>query len=99
TPPPRRTCSGPAGGGGSGLCSSETGVRERAVLPLVGTHNISNALGAVAVGFERGITLAEAVASLSTIRAADKRGQVVQLGNIRVINDCYNSNPKALEAM
>ena len=68
-------------------------------MPLVGTHNISNALAAVAVGFERGITLAEAVASLATMRAADKRGQVVQLGNIRVINDCYNSNPKALEAM
>jgi UDP-N-acetylmuramoyl-tripeptide--D-alanyl-D-alanine ligase len=75
------------------------GVRERAVLPLVGTHNISNALAAVAVGFERGITLADAVASLATMRASDKRGQVVQLGNIRVINDCYNSNPKALEAM
>src|SRR6201987_832635 len=75
------------------------GVRQRAVLPLVGTHNISNALAAVAVGVERGITLAEAVASLATMRAADKRGQVVQLGNIRVINDCYNSNPKEMEAM
>jgi UDP-N-acetylmuramoyl-tripeptide--D-alanyl-D-alanine ligase len=75
------------------------GVRKRAVLPLVGTHNISNALAAMAVGLERGITLAEAVASLATMRAADKRGQVLQVGNIRVINDCYNSNPKALEAM
>ena len=75
------------------------GVRERAVLPLVGTHNILNALAAIAVGFERGIPLADAVASLATMQAADKRGQVLQLGNIRVINDCYNSNPKALEAM
>jgi UDP-N-acetylmuramoyl-tripeptide--D-alanyl-D-alanine ligase len=33
------------------------------------------------------------------MKPADKRGQVVQLGNITVINDCYNSNPKALEAM
>ena len=31
------------------------GVRERATLPLVGTHNIYNALAAVAVGLERGI--------------------------------------------
>src|SRR6202008_4161570 len=75
------------------------GSRERAALPLVGTHNISNALAAVAVGLERGITLMQAVASLASMQAADKRGQVVQLGNIRVINDCYNSNPKALEAM
>ena len=87
------------GAEGSAFDVVVNGVRERAALPLVGTHNISNALAAVAVGFERGITLAEAVASLATMRAADKRGQVVQLGNIRVINDCYNSNPKALEAM
>lgn len=30
---------------------------------------------------------------------ADKRGQVVRIANITVINDCYNSNPKALAAM
>lgn len=87
------------GAEGSAFDVVVNGVRQRAVLPLVGTHNISNTLAAVAVGVERGITLAEAVAHLATMRAADKRGQVVQLGNIRVINDCYNSNPKALEAM
>jgi UDP-N-acetylmuramoyl-tripeptide--D-alanyl-D-alanine ligase len=36
---------------------------------------------------------------LATLTPADKRGEVVQLGNITVINDCYNSNPKALSAM
>ncbi|HXF14504.1 MAG TPA: UDP-N-acetylmuramoyl-tripeptide--D-alanyl-D-alanine ligase [Terriglobales bacterium] len=73
--------------------------REHASLPLVGSHNIQNALAAVAVALERGISLAGAVASLSTMVPADKRGQVVRLGNITVINDCYNSNPKALAAM
>ena len=73
--------------------------RERATLPLVGLHNIHNALAAVAVALERGISLTEAVASLATTAAADKRGQVVRIGNITVINDCYNSNPKALAAM
>jgi UDP-N-acetylmuramoyl-tripeptide--D-alanyl-D-alanine ligase len=75
------------------------GQRERAVLPLVGVHNISNALAAVAVGADRGLTLAELAAALGTLAPADKRGQVVQVGNITVINDCYNSNPRALEAM
>jgi UDP-N-acetylmuramoyl-tripeptide--D-alanyl-D-alanine ligase len=73
--------------------------RERAALPLVGLHNIHNALAAVAVALERGISLPDAVASLATMVAADKRGQVVRIGNITVINDCYNSNPKALAAM
>ena len=45
------------------------------------------------------MTLAEAAGALGTLLPADKRGQVLQLGNITVINDCYNSNPKALAAM
>src|SRR6202453_1777501 len=73
--------------------------REHATLPLVGEHNVLNALAAVAVGVERGMRPAEAVAALATLQPAEKRGQVLQVGNITVINDCYNSNPKALEAM
>jgi UDP-N-acetylmuramoyl-tripeptide--D-alanyl-D-alanine ligase len=80
------------------------GMREHATLPLVGEHNVLNALAAVAVSLERGLTPSEAVGALSSLAPADKRGQVLRLGNttvgtITVINDCYNSNPKALEAM
>ena len=73
--------------------------RARVQLPLVGSHNVLNALAAVAVGIERGLKLSEAAEALATLAPPDKRGQVVQLGNITVINDCYNSNPKALDAM
>ncbi len=75
------------------------GAREHARLPLVGEHNILNALAAVAVGLARGLKPSEAVGALAILAPPDKRGQVVQLGNIAVINDCYNSNPKALHAM
>lgn len=74
-------------------------VRELAKLPLIGEHNVLNALAATAVGLERGLKPSEAVQALSSLTASDKRGQVLQLGNITVINDCYNSNPKALRAM
>ena len=50
-------------------------------------------------GVLAGMSFPEAVAALATLKPADKRGQVLQLGNITVINDCYNSNPKALNAM
>jgi UDP-N-acetylmuramoyl-tripeptide--D-alanyl-D-alanine ligase len=73
--------------------------REHATLPLVGGHNVHNALAAIAVGLDRGLTPSEAVAALATLSPADKRGQVLQLGNITVINDCYNSNPRALDSM
>src|SRR5579885_2137518 len=75
------------------------GSRETVTLPLVGAHNVSNALAAIAVALDRGIQLREAAAALASLQAADKRGQVVEMGNIRVINDCYNSNPKALQSM
>jgi UDP-N-acetylmuramoyl-tripeptide--D-alanyl-D-alanine ligase len=75
------------------------GGREHARLPLVGEHNILNALAAVAVGIARGLKPSEAVCALASLAPPDKRGQVLQLGNITVINDCYNSNPKALHAM
>src|SRR5579859_3777971 len=73
--------------------------RQRARLALVGAHNILNALAAVSVALARGMKVSEAIAALATLAPADRRGQVLQLGNITVINDCYNSNPKALHAM
>jgi UDP-N-acetylmuramoyl-tripeptide--D-alanyl-D-alanine ligase len=75
------------------------GDREHVRIPLVGEHNILNALAAVAVGITRGLKPSETVNALATLTSPDKRGQVLQLGNITVINDCYNSNPKALHAM
>jgi len=75
------------------------GGRELVRLPLVGEHNVLNALAAISVGLARGLKVSESAAVLATLRPADKRGQVLQLGNITVINDCYNSNPKALHAM
>ena len=73
--------------------------RVRTRLPLVGEHNILNALAAVAVGLAHGMSLEQTAGALATLAPPDKRGQVVQVGNITVINDCYNSNPKALGAM
>lgn len=87
-----------------GTCGSQFelvtgGCREIATLSLVGKHNVYNALAAVAVALERGLAPSEAVHGLASLAASDKRGQVIQLGDITVINDCYNSNPKALDAM
>ena len=73
--------------------------REHAVLQLVGEHNILNALAAISVGLACGMQPSESVAALRSLAPVDKRGQVLQLGNITVVNDCYNSNPKALNAM
>jgi UDP-N-acetylmuramoyl-tripeptide--D-alanyl-D-alanine ligase len=74
-------------------------VGEPVTFPLVGEHNIYNALAAAAAAMERGLTPSQAAMALSGIAPPDKRGQVLQIGGATIINDCYNSNPRALEAM
>ena len=76
-----------------------SGCRQSASLPLLGLHNVYNALAAVAAGLECGVTASEAAQALTALSAQDKRGQLTELAGAVVVNDCYNSNPKALEAM
>jgi len=75
------------------------GKQVHAVLPLLGEHNIYNALAAVAVGIQYGIPLQASVDSLATLSAGDKRGEILSYAGATIINDCYNSNPKALDSM
>jgi UDP-N-acetylmuramoyl-tripeptide--D-alanyl-D-alanine ligase len=74
-------------------------VGEPVTFPLVGEHNIYNALAAAAAAMERGLSPSQAAGALSSIAPPDKRGQVLHLHGATIINDCYNSNPRALEAM
>ena len=73
-------------------------MRQAVQSPLLGRHNVYNVLAAAAVALEHGITPSEIAAALPSLQAGDKRGQVVQVGNITVLYDCYNSSPKALMA-
>jgi len=74
------------------------GVRQPVHSPLLGQHNVYNVLAGAAVAMEHGVTASEIAAALPSLQAADKRGQVLQVGNITVLYDCYNSSPKALMA-
>lgn len=74
------------------------GVRQPVHSPLLGQHNVYNVLAAAAVAMEHGMTASEIAGALPALEAADKRGQVVQVGNVAVLYDCYNSSPKALMA-
>ena len=72
----------------------------RVRLALPGRHNVTNALAALAAASEWGIGAAEAKAVLSKLQAAALRGEILKFAEgFTVINDCYNSNPVALERM
>jgi UDP-N-acetylmuramoyl-tripeptide--D-alanyl-D-alanine ligase len=75
------------------------GCRQSVTLPLLGMHNVYNALAAAAVGLEAGIVPSEAATALAALAPQDKRGQLTEVAGATVVDDCYNSNPKALAAM
>ena len=68
-------------------------------LRLMGRHNVLNALAAIAVGRKSGIALKDCCAALEEMRPTEKRGDVIEFRGASLINDCYNSNPRALESM
>jgi UDP-N-acetylmuramoyl-tripeptide--D-alanyl-D-alanine ligase len=87
------------GDGGSRFRVFGAGQEAEVRLALLGRHNVTNAMAAIAVGLEAGIPLAECVAAVEALRPGKKRGEVLQVRGATVIDDCYNSNPEALKTM
>jgi UDP-N-acetylmuramoyl-tripeptide--D-alanyl-D-alanine ligase len=75
------------------------GERASVQLRMLGRHNVSNALAAIAVGLRSRMSLSECATAVGEMRAGDKRGEVIEWRGATIINDCYNSNPRALDAM
>lgn len=75
------------------------GERASVQMKVLGRHNVPNALAAIAVGLRSGMTLAECAEAVGGLEAGDKRGEVLEWRGAVLINDCYNSNPRALDAM
>jgi UDP-N-acetylmuramoyl-tripeptide--D-alanyl-D-alanine ligase len=73
--------------------------RERVQLALMGRHNVYNALAGIAAGLQSGMTLAACARAVEAMQPTEKRGQVIEWRGARIVNDCYNSNPRALDAM
>ena len=68
-------------------------------LALLGRHNVLNALAALSVGLASGIPLRTCCEALENLRPSEQRGSIIEHNGARLINDCYNSNPHALNAM
>ena len=65
-------------------------------LPVVGFHQIENAMLALAVGREAGTDPARSVAALANVRLPSGRGAMLELGGLTLIDDTYNANPGSL---
>jgi UDP-N-acetylmuramoyl-tripeptide--D-alanyl-D-alanine ligase len=74
--------------------------RARLELPLIGRHNVMNALAALAAASVWGVGAEDAQRVFPQLQPADKRGEVLKFEEgFTVINDSYNSSPTALNAL
>jgi UDP-N-acetylmuramoyl-tripeptide--D-alanyl-D-alanine ligase len=67
-------------------------------IPLLGIHQVANALLALAVGAEMGLSREEVQRGLITCAAPKMRLQLREIGGVRVLNDAYNANADSMLA-
>ena len=69
-------------------------------IPILGEHNVINALAAAAVGLAAGMKVKDIANALTTLEQLSKwRMEVHQLPeDVTIINDAYNANPESMTA-
>jgi UDP-N-acetylmuramoyl-tripeptide--D-alanyl-D-alanine ligase len=73
------------------------GITRTAMIPLGGVHYVINALPAVALGRHYRMEMDQILEGLRNLQQAPMRGQIVRFqGGFTIIDDSYNSNPRAL---
>jgi UDP-N-acetylmuramoyl-tripeptide--D-alanyl-D-alanine ligase len=66
-------------------------------LPLPGAGNVGNALAAWSVCSRFGITIDNFARTVKTVPAVPMRTELLQIGRLTVLNDCYNANPASMK--
>lgn len=67
-------------------------------VPLLGRHQVLNALYVLAVGAELGLTREELQAGLAAVTPPKHRLQLREWNGVRILDDCYNANPDSMLA-
>ncbi len=67
-------------------------------LPIVGKHYVYGALFAIAVGMEAEMDIEDIRRGLLNYKSVGLRQNVLDIGGIKVIEDCYNASPESMRA-
>jgi UDP-N-acetylmuramoyl-tripeptide--D-alanyl-D-alanine ligase len=67
-------------------------------VPVPGIHNIYNALAAISVANEMNMDLNLVIQSIADYCPEKMRMEILELKNLKVINDTYNASPQSMEA-
>ncbi|MCL1831348.1 MAG: UDP-N-acetylmuramoyl-tripeptide--D-alanyl-D-alanine ligase [Oscillospiraceae bacterium] len=65
---------------------------------LIGTHNVQNIVGAIAVARTLGVSLQEMLLPVKRLECAPHRLQIIKRDDMTIIDDSFNSNPAGAKA-
>jgi UDP-N-acetylmuramoyl-tripeptide--D-alanyl-D-alanine ligase/murE/murF fusion protein len=85
-------------GGNTNFVLNYGGQKYKFEIPLIGRHNVSNALAAIAAGLSVGLSIEEIQRGISSLVATKMRFEVIQRENFTIINDAYNASPASMQA-
>lgn len=67
-------------------------------LPVEGEHYIGDALAAISVGLEMGVTVERIQDSLIEFQNMQGRQEILKVNGYTIIKDCYNAGPESMAA-
>jgi len=78
--------------------SSQAAIQNTQIdIPLPGMGNIENTIAAFSICRLFGITINDFAQAIKTLPPIKKRTEPLQIGNLTVLNDCYNANPASMK--
>ena len=66
-------------------------------LPLAGPGNVENTIAAWAVCDRLGLTMDEFAFAVKSLSPVSMRSELLQIGTLTILNDCYNANPASMK--
>ena len=79
-------------------CLAPDGRSQAVTLPVLGEHNVRNALAALAVADHLGQSLADTARALAAYTPPVMRQQIKAAGGVTVIDDSYNASPDSMRS-
>ena len=70
--------------------------KEKVLLSVMGTHNVNNAVIAIAIGRKYGVPVKDAIKALKNYKPIAMRGVVHDINGIHVVDDTYNASPDSI---
>ncbi len=65
-------------------------------IPMLGRHNVSNSLAAIAAGLTLGLSVEEIQRGISRLTTTKMRFEVIRRDGLTIVNDAYNASPASM---